>query len=277
MKRRAVRAIVKKDIMAVSGNIQIWLPMLLIPIIFSLILPGVLVIPAHFYDLRAVGNIEPLLKVFDRLPPGDLREAILSLETLNQKVIYFIVNYFFAPFFLLIPLMVASVIGANSFAGEKERKTMESLLFAPIKVESLFWAKILSAFLPAVALSLLCSLLYGTVVNIAAYPLFGEVIFPQKNWLVLIFWVAPALSLGAVFLNVFISAKVKGFQEAYQLGGLVILPILALLIGQLTGALLLSATFLWCLGAGLWLIDLILIKKVGGYFNRNKLFESQVL
>lgn len=277
MKDRAARAIIRKDIMAISSNIQIWLPMLLIPIIFSLILPCVLIIPAHFYDLSAMGNIESVLKLFEQLPPGELREMIFSLDTVNKKLIYFTVNYLFAPFFLIIPLMAASVIGASSFAGEKERKTMESLLFAPVAIPSLFWAKILSAFLPAVVLTILCSLLYGTVVNLTAYPLFGGIIFPKKNWLILLFWVTPALSLGAVFINVFISAKVRGFQEAYQLGALVILPVLALIVGQITGALLMSNYFLWSLGAGLWLLDLVFIKRVGRYFNRNKLFESLVL
>lgn len=277
MKNRAVQAIIKKDIMAISSNVQIWLPMLIVPIIFSLFLPAVLIIPARFYDLSTMGNMDTILKLFDKLPPGELREMIISFNTLNKKLIYFTVNYLFAPFFLIIPLMIASVIGANSFAGEKERKTMESLLFAPVDIPSLFWAKILSAFLPAVVLTILCSLLYGVMVNLTAHPLFGKIIFPQKNWLILLFWVTPALSLGTVFINVFISAKVKGFQEAYQLGGLVVLPILALVVGQITGVLLVNNFFLWCLGAGLWLIDLIFIKRVGKYFNRNKLFESQVL
>ncbi len=277
MKTRAVKAIIKKDIMAIGSNVQIWLPMLLIPIIFSLVLPGVLIIPARFYELTTIGNMDTILKLLDNLPPGALREITLSFDTVNKKMIYFAVNYLFAPFFLIIPLMAASVIGANSFAGEKERKTMESLLFAPVALPSLFWAKILSAFLPAFFLTILCSLLYGLMVNLTAYPLFHALIFPQPNWLILLFWVTPALSLGAVFVNVLISAKVKGFQEAYQLGGLVILPVLVLFVGQITGLLLVNTVFLWWLGASLWLIDLIFIKRVGERLNRDKLFASQVL
>ncbi|NLW56629.1 MAG: ABC transporter permease, partial [Firmicutes bacterium] len=238
MKARAVKAIMRKDITAISSNIQIWLPMIFVPLIFSIVLPCILILPARFSALSKVGNIEPILDLLSNLPPGVLREKVLSLNTTEQQLIFFSVNYLFAPLFLLIPLMSASVIGANSFAGEKERKTMESLLFAPLDLPSLFGAKILAAFLPALLLTILCSLFYGIIVNVVAYPLFREVIFPQGNWLVLLFWVTPALSLGAILINVFISAKVKGFQEAYQLGGLVILPLLALIIGQITGLLL---------------------------------------
>ncbi|HBR29679.1 MAG TPA: hypothetical protein DD734_06370 [Firmicutes bacterium] len=276
MKSRAMKAIIKKDIRAISSSVQLWLPMLLIPVIFSMVLPGVIIIPARFTDLSTMGNMDPIIDLFAQLPPGQLRESILSLDTTNKQLIYFAVNYLFAPFFLIIPLMTASVIGANSFAGEKERKTMESLLFAPVELSTLFWAKILSAFLPACGVTFLCSLLYGLMVNLAAYPLFGALIFPQSNWVILILWVTPALSLGTVFLNVLISSKVKGFQEAYQLGGVAILPILALLIGQFAGLLLVNAAFLFWVGVGLCLIDLVLIKSVEKRLNRNKLFTSQV-
>ena len=45
--------------------------------------------------------------------------------------------------------MISSVVAASSFVGEKERKTLESLLYTPIDIASLFWGKLLSAFIPA--------------------------------------------------------------------------------------------------------------------------------
>lgn len=276
MNKRAAKAIITKDIKAISSNIQLWLPMILVPLIFSLVLPLILVLPTRFTNLSTMGNVDAIIKILSQLPPGTLRATIFSFTTVQQQIVYFAVNYLFAPFFLIIPLMAASVIGANSFAGEKERKTLENLLFAPLDLNTLLWAKIMAAFLPATCLTLLCSFVYGIVVNIAAYPLFGRIIFPEGNWLLLLLWVTPALSLGAVFVNVYISAKVKGFQEAFQLSGLVILPILALFIGQLSGVLLINSIFLWWFGAVLWLIDFLLVKNCGRFLNRNQLFISQV-
>jgi ABC-type transport system involved in multi-copper enzyme maturation permease subunit len=276
MNKRAAKAIINKDIRAIGSNIQLWLPMLIVPLVFSLVLPLVLVLPARFTDLSTMGNIEQIVKLFSKLSSGPLQETIMALPLAQQQIVYFTVNYLFAPFFLIIPLMVASIIGANSFAGEKERKTLETLLFAPLDLNTLLWAKILAAFLPATFLTLICSFLYGITVNIAAYPLFGRIIFPEGNWLLLLLWVTPALSLGAVFVNVFISAKVKGFQEAFQLSGLVILPVLGLFIGQLSGVLLVNSIFLWWSGAVLWLIDFLLVRKCGRFLNRNQLFTSQV-
>lgn len=51
-----------------------------------------------------------------------------------------------------------------------------------------------------------------------------------------------------------VSARVRGFQEAYQLGGLVILPLVILLFGQLTGVLYLDEVAALVLAALVWLV-----------------------
>jgi hypothetical protein len=53
-----------------------------------------------------------------------------------------------------------------------------------------------------------------------------------------------------------------------------VLPLIALIAGQVTGVLLLSNTILWFLGAGLWLLDFFLIKRAGRYLDRSKLFTT---
>jgi hypothetical protein len=272
----ALWTIAMKDMKAIGSVMQVWLPMLILPILFTVVLPGVLILGVRFSTLQGVGNFDQMMGALQNLPPGALHDAIFSWKDPLQQFIYFGVNYFFAPFFLMIPLMAASVISANSFAGEKEQQTLESLLFAPIDILSLFVGKLLASFIPAMLLTLLCSVLYGVVVNLTAYPLFHKVIFPAANWLFLILWVTPFLSLFATFVNVLISAKVKGFQEAYQLSGLVILPVLALLFSQLAGILFLDSVVLFVIGMILLVADLILIKTMSRYLNRNQLFESQV-
>lgn len=265
-----------KDMKAIGSVMQVWLPMLILPILFTVVLPGVLILGIRFSTLQGVGNFDQMMGALQNLPPGALHDAIFSWKDPLQQFIYFGVNYFFAPFFLMIPLMAASVISANSFAGEKEQQTLESLLFAPIDILSLFVGKLLASFIPAMLLTFLCSVLYGVVVNLTAYPLFHKAIFPAANWLFMILWVTPFLSLFATFVNVLISAKVKGFQEAYQLSGLVILPVLALLFSQLAGILFLDSRVLFIIGLILLVADLVLIKTMGRYLNRNRLFESQV-
>ncbi|MNR40441.1 hypothetical protein D3C85_1587270 [compost metagenome] len=79
-----------------------------------------------------------------------------------------------------------------------------------------------------------------------------------------------------ILMSIFISARSKGFQEAQQLGGLVVLPIVGAAISQVTGVLLLSPQIL--LGAGLirLLINIFLLRRLTKMFQPHVLFERQV-
>ncbi len=272
-------AIAIKDMRAIGNSVQVWLPMLIVPVIMCVLLPGGLILGVRHFGVEGmdnVGSLGSLDKMLAALPPSSLKAALDALASPEQKLLYFALNYMFVPFFLLIPLMLSSVITANSFAVEKERKTLESLLFSPIDIPSLFLGKVLSAFVPSMLVTWLCTFLYGLVVDILAYPIYRRLIFPTTNWIVLIFWAVPAVSLVAVFINVIISAKVKGFQEAYQLGGLLVLPVLGLIMGQAMGALIIDVRLLGWIGALVWVLDFGLLRFIVRHFDRNKLFESQV-
>lgn len=274
MNKQAIWAVAKKDMLAIKESIQIWLPILILPIVFCLVLPAGLILAIKYFG--NAGNVDQIISLLEQLPPGSIRDSILQWDEQNLQILYFFLVYLFAPFFLMIPVMISSVVAASSFVGEKERKTLESLLYTPIDIASLFWGKLLSAFIPAIGLTLISALGYMLVVNILGYDLFGQFIFPQANWLVLIFWVVPTVSLFAIFLNVYVSARVKGFQEAYQLGGLVILPIIALFVSQMAGIMFFSSLVLGALGFIMLVVDLFLVYKTTKDFDRNRLFMSQV-
>jgi ABC-type Na+ efflux pump permease subunit len=86
-----------------------------------------------------------------------------------QGIVKYFLVYIMAPLFLIIPLMVSSVIAADSFAGEKERKTMEALLYTPTTDRELFVAKLLSGWLAALAVALVGFVLYVIMANAAAW------------------------------------------------------------------------------------------------------------
>ena len=276
MNNRAVWAIAKKDMRGITTSVQIWLPMILLPVIIGVVLPGVLIILARMNDLSQISNVQLVINLIEKLQGTSLYDTLQAYPTLNQQIIYLMVTYLFAPFFLLIPIMVSSVVAANSFVGEKERKTLESLFLSPIDMKSLFIGKILSALIPAIVISLITFVLYGIVVNVTAYPLFGTIIFPTGNWMVLIIWVIPIISLTVILLNVLISAKVKGYQEAYQLGGLVVLPVLALVASQFTGVLFLNAIVSFTIGFILLIVTVLLLQFIAKHNNRVTLSEKQI-
>jgi len=273
MRMQAMAAIIKKDIKSISDNIQIWLPLIILPLVFVIIIPTVLIILAKTQNISAVNGIDLILKTLDKLPA---HMEVHTFSDINQKVLFLVLNFMFIPFFLLIPAMISSTTSAYSFAGEKEKKTLESLLYAPISEKDLFAAKILGPFIASTVVTIFCFICYGIVVDVLTYDIFGKLIFPRLNWLIVVFWLSPILSIFAIFFNVYISARVKGFQEAYQLGALIVLPIVVLLYSQLTGLLLLNNIILFLFGLVLLIVSVILIVKTGKSFTRNKLFLSQI-
>ncbi|MCP1425274.1 ABC-type Na+ efflux pump permease subunit [Paenibacillus xylanexedens] len=274
--RQAIRALVRKDIRSVTASVQLWLPMLIVPLIIGIIMPSALLWAASRMELRSLGNISFLLESLDALTNGGQIPQLASMPTDNHRIVYYLAMYMFAPLFLIIPVMASSILTANSFAGEKERKTLEGLLFTPISMDTLFKGKVLAALIPSILLSWVTFLIYGIIANILMYPMFGTLMFPNLNWIILVVWVVPACSLMVILLNVLISAKVRGFQEAYQLGGLIVLPLIALVAGQASGMLLIGPWMLVMIGAVLLLISVVLLRLVTSWNSRQQLAESQI-
>lgn len=269
----ALWAIARKDMQSIRANIQVWLPMLLLPLLFGVLFPGGAVFAISRFGADAIGNLQGMPGLSQLI---EARGVGSTFDTIEQQSIYFLLNYMIAPLFLLIPLMAASVISADSFAGEKERGTLESLLFSPVGIRTLFLGKAAAAFLPAVGLTLITLALSTVVANVIGWPTFGRWFYPNANWIPLMLLVIPSLSFAAILVNVFISAKVATFQAAYQLGGLVVLPIVALIYGQIGGLLLFDVPVIFAIGVVLVVVDLGLFMALRRTINHTNLFESQV-
>ncbi|ASS66064.1 MULTISPECIES: ABC transporter permease subunit [unclassified Paenibacillus] len=274
-------SIARKDINALKASLQLWLPMIIVPLVFSAVLPAILllvfrykVLPGGSGGFGSSSDIAYLLKSAISLAPPSLQAELSQLPSDGHRVLYFMLTYLMAPMFLLIPVMTSSIITANSFAGEKERKTLEGLLYAPISMNQLLLGKGLAAFLPSIALTLGSFVVYGVIVNSLAYPLFSHLIFPTWNWLPLLLLVVPSLTAVIVLATMLVSAKVKGFQEAYQLGGVIVLPVLALVAGQATGMLLLGNIAMLALTSLLVLIGWILFRSARHLALRHRFLEK---
>jgi len=270
MNTRAVRAIIRKDLKVTWQNKGVMIPLVVVPAVMFILLPAV----AGLTPLLGDGPGSPLAdlqQLLETMPPA-MQNALSGYTPLQQVVVLALV-YFLAPMYLIVPLMVASVIAADSFAGEKERKTLEALLYTPTTDRELLLGKLLAAWLPAVAVGLIGFLLYAVVANIAAWPTMGEIFFPNLMWVVLALWVAPAVAGLGLVVTVLISARAEGFQDAYQMGAIVVLPLLLLVIGQATGVILFSTGMVLLLGLVLWLLDGLLLWWGGSWFRRAELFS----
>jgi ABC-2 type transport system permease protein len=259
----AIRAVVAKDWLAVRRAKGVIIPMLVVPAILLVALPLGLGLGARHAD---AANADNLLR---HLPAG-LGHTLLRLPP-RQRILVLVDGYLLAPLFLIVPLMVASVLAADAFAGEKERRTLEGLLHLPIDDRSLFRAKVLGAFVPALAVSWLGFLLFCGVVDWVAWPVVHHLLLPTRLWLVVIVWVAPAVAALGMGIMVRVSARARTTQEANQLGGAVVLPLIFAAVGQATGLLLVTAPVAIVLGALIWLLALLLLARGASRFTRDRI------
>jgi len=189
-----------------------------------------------------------------------------------QTMAYVFALYIFAPFFLIIPLMASSVIASDSFAGEKERKTIEALLATPLSDSELLLGKILVAFIPSMMVTIGAFLAYTVIVDILSYSLFdGQLWLPNMLWIISMFGLAPVIALTGIGLTVLISARVKGFREAQQISAVLLVPVLALVFGQITGALIFGPLVVVGLMGLFVVIDIIIFRMSVRLFKREEI------
>ena len=222
----------RKDFQEISRNKEILLPMVILPLIFALLLPALSVMNPESVNTPG-GEEAMVVNIIANLP--EEVQTQLTGYTPTGQVTYVMLVYFFAPFFLIIPVMSSSVIAADSFAGEKERNTLEALLATPITDSELLLGKILVSFIPGMGVTIFGFILYVLTVNVLTVETFGQYIMPTFPWLVLIFVLSPAISLLGIGTTVIISSRVKGFREAQQLSAVLVIPVLGLLFGQGSG------------------------------------------
>jgi len=264
----------RKDWREVSRNWQVILPIVVVPFMFSVLLPVVVVLVPNLAGMlgSSLGSIEEMIK---NLPSG-IREQLVGMTT-QQIFVYVMGLYFFAPFFLIIPLMASSVIASDSFAGEKERKTIEALLATPISDSELFMGKILVSFIPSMLVTVVSFTLYSIVIDIVSFAIFnGTLLLPNMVWIMLIFGLAPTVALASIGLTVMISAKVKGFREAQQISAILLIPILALVFGQVTGAIIFGPIVVAALIGLFAIIDLLVFRIGVKLFKREEILSKLV-
>lgn len=271
MNTRAILAIVRKDLKVAVQNKGVVLPIIILPLILFVILPWIMAYAAHLSN-TAGASINNMDQIFARMPAGLLHE--LSGYTREQQMTVFTLVYMLAPMFLMLPLMVSSVVAADSFAGEKERKTLEALLYTPTTDRELFTAKLLGGWTAAIAVAILSFIIYAIMVNVAGWQSMGQIFFPNWMWVALVLWVSPAVAGLGMVVMVFVSARAQGFQDAYQLGGLVVLPVIILIIGQISGVMYFSLGVVLFVGLLVWLIDLGLLWLASKNFRRGELMTK---
>lgn len=264
----AVRAIVAKDLLTVRRNTGVLVPMIVVPVVLVAVLPL-----AAFGISRVDEGLGEFRRLLDMVPQQVL-EGLPEQPSARLAVI--LATFVVPPLLLIVPLMVASVLGTDSIAGERERNTLEGLLLAPVEDRDIFVGKLLGALVPALLIGVAVSAAYAVIVNGLFWSVAGGPVLPTPSWLLLVLWLGPAFTTLALAVTVVVSARAKSVQAASQISGLAVIPLVALTLGQLGGLVLLVWWVTLLLGAVLLVVAAGLLRTGAKALSRDRQVSSSV-
>lgn len=154
--------------------------------------------------LEAAGLNQPTIEIIQN--PVILTEITVNTDektpiALDSSYFVEVMYGFIVPFVLLLPFFMASNIVTDSVVGERERKTFEVLLMAPLTSTMVIIGKTL----PILSFSILQSLTWIVLLDLLKVPIYN----PAMIFLILLF-----VGLGFIGVGIIISMLVDSTKEA---------------------------------------------------------------
>ena len=242
-------ALLGKELADLRQNLAIFLPALIVTVvaIFMPVMVAVIVPAVTGERLSDSGDIEIALEMYKKDP------VMRSLDP--EAAIQAYVFQYFLVMLVLGPITSAMSVAASSVISEKQARTLEPLLVTPITTLELLGGKLLGALLPALVVTVISLVLYLAVVGAVAAPgVFGVLLGPRTIGVVLL--IGPLAAMVALQLAICVSSRVNDARTAQQLGIFVILPIPALLLGQMFGGIELTGPVILWIALGLFIVNI---------------------
>jgi ABC-2 type transport system permease protein len=259
-----IRALLGKELTDLRKNPSVFVPAIITGVM-SILLPFLvaIIIPAVTGERLADSSDFAVALELYRDQPG-LRgldpEAAVQAWIFQQFLILLVIT----------PVAASMSVAAYSVIGEKQGRTLEPLLATPITTFELLAAKVAGSLIPAVALTLASFAVYVAGTLIFGRPgVFRALLTPRS--LMIVFLLGPLAALAALQMAVCVSSRVNDARSAQQIGALIILPVSALLVAQVSGTFLLTGTIILLIALGLALINVGLMALGIALFDRESI------
>ncbi len=252
--------IFKKEIKEVIKNKNIWLPILIFTLIFSIGFP----LGITLLGDRLVNDEETI---------DFINKTLGSTEFPIEALMDFIIRQLLI-FLLMIPAMVSGLISAASIIMEKENSTLEPLLATPIKTSELLLGKTLTAFVPAFVISTLNFILLSILIDIGSYIKFGFIPLPTVEWVVIALLLSPTLAFLITMLSIIVSSRTSDVRSAQAVGSIIIFPIYLIIGLQFTGYIMLKIKYLLIAAVILLAICPLLLRLAIKIFDRENILTK---
>jgi ABC-2 type transport system permease protein len=252
-----VRALLRKETIDLGRNRAALLPVGLVALV-AIVLPFIVTVGIPAATGERLGSDADLVGVSRAASPAHLGP--------DARVQFFFFQQFLL-LFLLMPITGAMTLAAHSVVGEKQARTLEPLLAAPIGTLELLLAKVLGALLPTLGISAVGLVAYFACVAIFAEPGVFRAMLTLRTAL-LILMLGPPSALVSLQAALMVSSRVNDARTAQQVGVLIILPLTVLLVAQFTGAFWLTPAQIALIGATLLVIWVLLMLLSAALFRR---------
>jgi len=233
-------------------------------------LPGTLTVARReirdqLRDWRILAPIILLTLFFPVLMNFTANQAVQFVEQYGAEII----ADRLIPFLLMVvgffPISISLVIALESFAGERERLSLEPLLATPLTDGQLYFGKIIASMLAPLGAAYL-----GIFVYLAG--LFWRLGWqPPVGLLVQVVLLTTAQSIVMVTGAVVISSQTTSVRAANLLASFIIVPVSQLIIGESLIMFWGRYGVLWWIVAALVLVAIVLIRMGLHLFNREQL------
>jgi ABC-2 type transport system permease protein len=176
----------------------------------------------------------------------------------------------FSFYMLLIPVMISVSIATFSIVDEKLSGSLEALLATPVKTWELLLGKALSGAIPSLIVTWICSGIILLVIRLMGWGYLLDMVMTPV-WFISLFLLTPAITVLSFLLGVIGSSRAKDAKAAQNLSVIVILPVLAVVILQITGIIWFNTLSAILLAAGLILVDWLVLRAAVGLFQRESI------
>ncbi len=237
-------------------------------VLFFVVVPVLLLLLIGSFSPQEEGqaDLSPAVQQLTRLVPG-----LGDMSRVEQATI--LVVRHFTLIFLILPVIGALGSSTSSIVGEKQSRSIEPVLATPVTTLELLLGKSLATVILAVAGTWIGFLLYAVLVLWASGSLTLRYALDLTTLLMVIV-LTPLIALLGLGAGVVISSRVNDSRSAQQIGGLLVLPIVFLIVGQMTGLFILGPAAIFVAAIGLLILDLLVLALGVRVFDRERIISE---
>lgn len=265
LRLRKAFLLTRKELKESLKSKEVILIITLMPLMFAVIMP--LCIPLVNLTIPTEVFTEDDFESFPALVPyWD------ELDSKGRFLIFFTMIFFES--FLLLPMILPMAIAGDSIAGERERKTIESLIASPLTTEEIVLGKLMTTMIPSVLITWFSGIIFMLIADLSLYGTIGRLVFPNMMSAVLLFGLSPFFTLITTQTMIIVSTRASGMREAQQLGSLVVIPLYLFILGETAILVLLKAYWTAVTSSILLLCTILLLLINLKIFDREYMIAS---